>query len=133
MSSRNHGVNDFGYIFTPEMLEKLIAERNPPDIEPDDVWAMAEYMNLEIISEFSGEALPLDENGYDTYYDDYMIYCGDPVFYIPVYATTNLFHAAYASKEELANDLKKRYPNWLPNDPNEIYKGVYHIMGTYYG
>lgn len=133
MSMRDYSVHDFGYVFTAEMIDKIIEKVNPEDIEPGDTYDMADYMGLEYISDFTGEALRLDDNGDDNFRDDMWTYSCESIFYLPIGAYSSLFKAAYQSSEELARCMKARYPEWLPDDLDEIYKGIRHIIGTSFG
>ena len=133
MSMRDYGVNDYGYVFTEEMLEKLIDERFADELDHDDCEILAERMGLEYIGEFTGGAYHLDEKSDDNYNWDTLYYSGDTLYYFPLRSYSNLFSAAYSSKEELITDLKDCHGEWLPNDDNAIYDGVRHIIGTYFG
>lgn len=133
MSMRDYSVHDFGYVFTEEMIEQLIDKLKPNNIEPGDTYEMAQYMGLEYIGEFTGEALHLDEKGDDVYNNDTLTYSDESIFYFPLSTYSSLFQAAYQSPEELARSMKYSYGKWLPDDFDEIYKGVRHIVGTYYG
>lgn len=133
MSMRDYSVHDFGYVFTDEMIDQLIDKLKPNDIKSGDTYEMAEYMGLEYIGEFTGEALHLDEKGDDVYNNDTLTYSDESIFYFPISTYSSLFQAAYQSPEELARSMKYSYGKWLPDDFDEIYKGVRHIIGTYFG
>ncbi len=133
MSMREYSVHDFGYVFTAETIDKFIEKEQPDDIQPGDTYAMAEYMGLEYISDFTGETLHLDENGDDDFRNDSFSYSGESIFYFPICSYSTLFQAAYQSKEELVRCMKARYPKWLPDDLDEIYDGIRHIVGTSFG
>lgn len=133
MSTRDYGVNDYGYVFTEEMLVKLIDERFADEFDRGDCAKLAERMGLEYIGEFTGGAYHLDEKSDDNYDVDTLYYSGDTLYYFPLRSYSNLFSAAYSSKEELIADLKNYHGEWLPDDNNDIYYGVRHIIGTYYG
>jgi len=133
MSSRDYSVHDFGYVFSEENIENLITKLKPGNINPGDTCEMAEYMGLDRIGEFSGEAIRLDELGDDDFGDDTWNYSCDTIYYFPIGTYSSLFKAAYQSPEELARCMKSSYGKWLPDDLNEIYKGIRHIVGTYFG
>ena len=65
MSMHDYGINDYGYVFTDEMIDRLIEKECPNNIDPGNTYAMANLMGLEYIGEFSGEVYHLDENGDD--------------------------------------------------------------------
>ena len=133
MSMRDYSAHDFGYVFTEEMIEQLIDKLQPNNIESGDTHEMATYMGLEYIGEFTGEAIHLNENGDDDYNNDTITYSAESIFYFPIGSHSSLFQAAYQSPEELARSMKYSYGKWLPDDFEEIYKGVRHIVGTYFG
>lgn len=133
MSMRDYGVNDYGYVFTKEMLDQLIEKERPEDLKPGDTYEMAELMGLDCIGEFTGEAYRLDENGNDDFRYNNLSYSCDSIFYFPIKSYSTLFQAAYRSKNELAQCMKRYYPKWLPDDLDEIYNGIRHIVGTYFG
>ena len=133
MSMRDYSVHDFGYVFTAEMIDQVIDKMKPDNINPGDTYEMAEYMGLEYIGEFTGGAIHLNENGDDDYGKDTLTYSDESIFYFPISTYSSLFQAAYQSPEELARSMKYSYGKWIPDDFDEIYKGVRHIVGTYYG
>ena len=127
MSSKDYSVNDFGYVFNAEMIDKIIEKVKPKNIQTGDTYEMAEIMGLQYIGEFTGEAIRLDEVGDDDFRDDAWSYSADSIFYFPIGAYSSLFKAAYQSKEELALCMKSSYRIWLPDDLDEIYNGIRHI------
>lgn len=133
MSMRDYSVHDYGYVFSAEMIDQMIEKKRPDNIELGDTYEMAEYMGLEYVSDFTGEAIRLDENGDDDFRDDMQTYSCESIFYLPIGAYSTLYKAAYQSKEELVRCMKARYPEWMPEDPDEIYKGIRHIIGTSFG
>ncbi len=133
MSMRDYSVHDFGYVFTEEMIEKLIEKEHQKDINPGDTYEMAEYMGLECIGNFTGEAIRLDENGDDDFRDDNYSYSCESIFYFPICSYSTLFQVAYQSKEELARCMKARYSKWIPDGLQEIYDGIRHIVGSSFG
>jgi len=133
MSSRDYSVHDFGYVFTVEMINQVIDKLRPKDINRGDTYEMAEIMGLEYVSDFTGEAVQLDERGDNDFSNDVWTYSGDSIFYFPIGAYSSLFQAAYQSPEELSRCMKCSYSKWLPDDLDEIYRGVRHIVGTSFG
>lgn len=133
MSMRDYSVHDFGYVFSADMIDQMIEKIQPEDIKPGDTYEMAEYMGLEYIGGFTGEALRLDEGGDDDFHDDIQTYSCESIFYLPIGSYSTLFKAAYQSKEELSRYMKVSYPEWMPEDFDEIYKGIRHIIGTSFG
>ena len=91
MSSRDYSVNDFGYVFNAEMIDKIIEKVKPKTIQPGDTYEMAEIMGLQYIGEFTGEAIRLDELGDDDFRDDAWSYSADSIFYFPIGAYSLIF------------------------------------------
>lgn len=133
MGTRDYSVHDFGYVFTEEMIDRIIETVKPNNINPGDTYEMAEYMGLEYVGNFSGEAIRLDELGDDDFHNDSWNYSCDTIFYLPIGTYSTLFRAAYQTKEELALSMKSSYRKWLPDDLNEIYDGIRHIVGSSFG
>ena len=133
MSMRDYSVHDFGYVFNEKMIDKFIEKLKPKNIEPGDTYEMAELMGLEYIGDFTGDALRLDEFGDDDFDDDAWSYSGESIFYLPIGAYSSLFKAAYQSPEELARCMRSTYPKWLPDDLDDIYKGIRHTIRTSFG
>lgn len=134
MSMRDYGVDDFGYVFTEEMIDKMIEAYRPDGIAIGDTHEMAEHMGLDYIGEFTGDVWCLDDNGCDDYRNtECSSYSNECLFFFPLERQPTLFRAAYRSPEELAKDMKNTYGKWLPESLKEIYKGMRHIVGTYYG
>lgn len=133
MSMREYSVHDFGYVFSEKMIDQVIEKMKPKDIELGDTYEMADIMGLEYVGNFTGEAIRLDENGDDDFKDDAWTYSGDTVFYFPIGTYSSLFQAAYQSKAELAVSMRCNYQKWLPDDLDEIYRGIRHIVGSSFG
>ena len=133
MSMRDYSVYDFGYVFTAEMIDQLIDKLRPDNIKLGDTYEMAEYMGLEYIGEFTGDAFHLDAQGDDVYSNDTLTYSDETIYYFPIGTYSSLFQAAYQSSEELARSMKSSYRIWLPDDLDEIYNGIRHIVGTSFG
>ena len=49
MSSKDYSVNDFGYVFNAEMIDKIIEKVKPKNIQLGDTYEMAEIMGLQYI------------------------------------------------------------------------------------
>ena len=130
---RDYSVHDFGYVFTAEMIDLAIEKWKPKDINLGDTYEMAEIMGLEYVSDFTGEAIQLDERGDDDFGKDVQTYSCVSIFYFPIGSYSSLFQVAYQSPEELSRCMKCSYSKWLPDDLDEIYKGIRHIIGSTFG
>lgn len=138
MSMRDYAVNDYGLLMTEEMLKMVAAKvfENYTEEEYDhDPWEfdfdLYERGVVEYISEFSGEAIYVTDDGKDDYGNS-KTYSSDMIYYIPVSKMSTLFKAAYNNIEEIIEEFKNNIGEYLPNDFN--YRPyVCHIVGTYYG
>ena len=81
---RDYSVHYFGYVFTAEMIDLAIEKWKPKDINLGDTYEMAEIMGLEYVSDFTGEAVQLDERGDDDFGKDVQTYSCNSIFYFPI-------------------------------------------------
>ena len=131
MSSKDNALDVYGYIFSEDMLKAIAEEEN---IVYDEISDIFEHMGLDYQSEFTGEAVRIDDNGNEMWNcESTKTYCVSSICYAPVRNWSSLFHAAYSSKEELLEDMRSGYGKWLPESNDELYAGIYHIVGTYFG
>lgn len=93
--------------------------------------AVVDKLGIESISEFSGEAFTINDNG-ESDWSNADIYSGDAIYYVGTSAYPNLFKQAYKDINELIDEFKKKIGKHLPEDFD--YRGsVRHIVGTYFG
>ena len=86
---------------------------------------------VEYISEFTGEAMVIDDNGNDDY-NSSETYNDDTIYYVPTKNYGTLFKAAYANMEELESEFRNKFNKYLPDD-FDYRKHICHIVGTYFG
>ena len=138
MSMRDYAVNDYGLVMTRDMLKTICSkyyreyteERYGKD-EYSFNDALYEEGVIEYISEFTGEAMTIDENGNDDY-NSSEVYNDDTIYYVPTKNYVTLFKAAYANMEELESEFRNKFNKYFPND-FDYRKHICHIVGTYFG
>lgn len=138
MSMRDYAVDDYGLLMTKKML-KAVASKATEDYsdeeydnyEMDFNYELYELGIIETISDFTGEAMKIDADGSDNWYNG-ECFNGECVYYVPVSKYPNIFTAAYKDMDEIANEFKEKLGKYLPNDFDyKLY--IRHIVGTYFG
>lgn len=127
MSMRDYAVNDYGVVFTEEMLKEICKCK---DVNTD-VYDLAEKIGLEFVSEFTGEATRIYTNG-EFDYKTSVIYNDDVLYYLPLYKSGTLFKPAYKCIEEVVEEVTERIGAHLPDD-FDYNSNIRSIVGTYYG
>ncbi len=138
MSMRDYGVADYGLVIEDDAMQ-VIASKLCTDYSEED-WndnqtgyeeEVADKCGLDYISQFSGEALYINDRGY-TSYKEYTTYSDDPIYYLPLHFPT-LFTPAYDSMEDLIDECKMSdVAKYLPED-FDYRNSVRYVVGTYYG
>ena len=138
MSMRDYAVNDYGLVMTRDMLKTICSKHYREYTEEkydDDEYsfndALYEEGVVEYISEFTGEAMVIDDNGNDDY-NSSETYNDDTIYYVPTQNYGTLFKAAYANMEELESEFRNKFNKYLPDD-FDYRKHICHIVGTYFG
>lgn len=135
MSMRDYAVDDYGLLLTNETM-KIIASKVCDDFEDMEEYeygyALYEKDICEYISDFTGEASIVNDNGLDDWAKNGEIYNGDQIYYIPINSYPTLFKAAYNNMDELIEEFKSDVGEYLPDDFN-YRKYIRHIVGTYFG
>lgn len=141
MSMREYGVNDYVLLLTDDTM-KLLASEICEDFSEaeyaEDKYSfnevVEEKIGSEYISEFSGDAVQIRDDGTDDWFSpgNYEAFSGNTIYYIPFYRYPNLFSAAYKNMSEIVDEMKRRVGEYLPHD--FAYRdAIRHIVGTYYG
>lgn len=138
MSMRDYPVNDYGMLITEEMLRTIASNVFDDYTEEEyenDTWSFIDYMYdrsiIEYISEFTGGAICIKDDGTDGY-EIIKTYSDDEIFYIPASRISTLFNAAYNGIGEMIEEFKNNVGKYLPDDFN--YRPyICHIVGTYFG
>lgn len=135
MSMRDYAVSDFGLVLDEETI-KVIASKVFVDFSDDEEedWGYALYdMGIcEHISEFTGEAQEITDNGAFVWGGDYKTYSNDSINYVPISRFPTLFKKAYNNMEEIIDEFKTKLGMYLTED-FDYRSRICHISGTYYG
>jgi hypothetical protein len=138
MGMRDYAVDDYGLLMTTETL-KIIASQICDDYTEEDYNGDEYYYNdmlydadlIDYISDFTGEAMEIDNNGKNEWNAGETYNC-DRIYYVPIGRISTLFKATYNSMDELVNEFKEKLGEYLPDDFD--YRGnIRRIVGTYYG
>lgn len=134
MSMREYAVTEYGLVLN--QAELRIVASQAYDAFDDDIWEYCDDFENRFgvlwISEFTGEAMLVDNNGDDDWRDS-RPFCGDPVFYIPISRYPSLFTCGYKDINELVTEFRNNeIVKYLPED-FDIRSNIRHIVGTYYG
>ena len=131
----NYAVDDYGFLID-EDTAKLIADWEIEGFEDKPFNELAydlfEKEICDYISEFTGEAQQLSDNGLYTWDNQYTPYNGDIIIYIPVKNYPTLFTRPYMNMEEVIKEFKIKLGKYLPKD-FDYRSRICHITGTYYG
>ena len=133
MSMRYYAVDDYGLLLDEETMIMIISKLN---IEPLDRDESLEYVLYdegicEYISEFTGEAQPVNDSGYFDWGSKCMSFRDECIAYVPLKYPT-LFKKAYNNMEEIIDELKSKLGKYLSED-FDYRSRICHICGTYFG
>ena len=137
MSMRDYAVDDYGLVLDKETI-KLIASKIFDDFVDDDEefgdWGYELYDRgvCEYISEFTGEADVINDDGYLDFSRDYESYSGDSIAFVSLAKYPTLFNRAYNNMEEIVDEFKSKIGEYVPED-FDYRSRICHICGTYYG
>lgn len=136
---KDYSISDFGIIFCTKELEYaaliLKAEDNNFEYLDEngdiDEYCVAESIDLEQVSSFTGDAVLVDiDSNYD--YGNVVSFSDETIIYANVQKWSTLFKAAYSSMSEIVDEMKKNYGMYLPCD-FDYKSNIRKIVGTYYG
>jgi hypothetical protein len=132
---RDYAVDDYGLLLDEETI-KVIASKVIDDFSYDATaidWAYELYDHgiCEYISEFTGEAQEIDNNGF-YWGGEINEYSNDVIAYVQAYNYPTLFRRAYNNMDELVEEFKNKLGEYLPDD-FDYRSRIRHICGTYYG
>ena len=133
MSMRDYAVDDYGMVLDAETA-KTICLNLWDDYDGEDYedygYDLYSHEKCEYISEFTGEAYKIDDNG-DIFGASDSYDC-ESLYYISLWVYPSLFNKAYNSMDDIVAELKERIGKYLPEDFDYRSK-IRHIIGTYYG
>lgn len=133
MSMRDYAVSDYGLLLDEETI-KIIASKVLADYTDEDDMAYGLYDKgiCEYISEFTGESIPIREDGYVSWGGDGEDYRCETIAYVPISTFPTLFKKAYENIYEIIDEFKGKVGEYLPDGFD--YRGkLRHISGTYFG
>ena len=138
MSVRDYVVNDYGLIMTRDMLKTICSKYCPDYTEEkydNDEWdfnnKLYEAGIVEYISDFTGESIEIDDNGF-TIYGTGETYYNETIYYVELDKYSTLFDAAYNNMDEIVSEFRWTLRDYLSID-FDYRKYIRHIVGTYYG
>ena len=137
MSTHTYAAEDYGMVLTEKALMALSSKEfdmSPEEIIAEGEWGvycdLAEKRQYDYISNFSGEALFIDDNGYDG--ESVHSYDYDTVYYISVSRYPHIIgDAAYKNVSEIVDEFRERLGDELPD--YDIRGNICHIIGCCYG
>ena len=134
MSTRDYAVDDYGLVLDEETIKMIISKLDvePLDEDTDLAYILYDEGICEYISEFTGEAKVINDEGYFDWNGDYEPYRGDKIAYVPLIEYPTLFKRAYNEIGEIVYELKLKLGEYLPED-FDYRSRICHICGTYYG
>lgn len=133
MSMRDYAVSDYGLLLDEETIKIIYSKALPYCTEEDDmVYELYNHGICEYISEFTGESIPIREDGYVTWGGDSEDYRCETIVYVPTSNFPTLFKKAYENIDEIIDEFKGKLGEYLPDDFNYRDK-IRHISGTYFG
>ena len=133
MSMRDYAVSDYGLLLDEETI-KIVASKVLEDYTDEDDMAYGLYNEgiCEYISEFTGESIPIREDGCVSWGDDGENYRCETIAYVPTSNFPTLFKKAYENIDEIIDEFKGKVGEYLPDGFD--YRGkIRHISGTYFG
>lgn len=135
MSMRDYAMEDYGLVLDEDTINDIASQIFEDYTENTEVyWGYELYDRgiCEYISEFTGEAQEIDDNGTFYWGGDYEGYSGEALCYVPLTKYPTLFKRAYNSMDEIVDEFKSKLGKYLPEDFDYRSK-ICHICGTYYG
>lgn len=134
MSMRDYAVDDYGLVLDKEDVKMIITNIGVDIVDEDFDFSYGLYDEgiCEYISEFTGEAQAINDDGYFDFSRDYESYRGDSIAYVPLAKYPTLFKRVYNNMEEIIDEFKSKIGEYVPED-FDYRSRICHICGTYYG
>lgn len=136
MSMRDYAVNDYGLVFNSNHMQ-LLASQLCDDYTDEGYKedgraydeAVADILALEWISDFTGEAIYVED---DAAWGDANYYNSELIYYLGISKYPTLFKAAYNTVDDVIEEFKTKVGKYLPD--NSPYRDRFrYIVGTYFG
>ena len=135
MSMADYAVHDYGMLLDEDIVNDIASQIFEDYTENSMAyWGYELYDKgiCEYISEFTGEAQEIDDNGTFAWGSAGELFNGDNIAYVPLCKYPTLFSKAYNNMEEIIKEFKTKLGKYLPE--NFDYRSrIRHICGTYYG
>lgn len=139
MSMREYAVNEYGLLLdekTMKTLAKKICEDYTDENYDEDPYGFnedieAKFGNIDYISNFTGQAFKLTDDGDDDYHSETSYFNDDAVYILAADNSPSLFKAAYANMDEMIAEFRSQLDSYLPNFAYRSH--IKHFVGTYYG
>lgn len=133
MSMRDYAVSDFGLLLDEETI-KVIGFKVLEDYTDEDDMAYGLYDKgiCEYISDFTGEAMRISDNGGIIWSSDCEDFSHEVIAYVPASNFPTLFERAYENIYDLIDEFKGKLGKYLP-DGFDYRDKIRHISGTYFG
>lgn len=133
MSMRDYAVSDFGLLLDEETI-KIIGFKVLKDYTDEDDMAYELYNEgiCEYISDFTGEAMRISDNGGIIWSSDCEDFRHEVIAYVPASNFPTLFERAYENIYDLIDEFKGKLGEYLP-DGFDYRDKIRHISGTYFG
>lgn len=113
-------------------FRRLLAENDWFSVsDAHDVLEAANMEDVVHCSEFDGEANPSTGDGFGDEKSAPIRFDDDYLVYLAPMASSSLFKPAYASKDELLDEYRRRLGDWLPAD-FPYARFVMDVSGTYF-
>ena len=138
MSMRDYAVDEYGLLLDEKTM-KLLAKKICDDYTDKDYYedpysfnesVEAKFSGIDYISNFTGEAFSLDDEGNDEYRGS-ISFSDDTVYILTASNAPSLFKAAYTNIDEMVSEFIELLGNYLPNF---VYRNnIKHLVGTYFG
>ena len=136
---REYAVDTYGILLDEDLMKQLASkicdDYSDGDYE-EDPYGFNETVEealtcVDYISNFSGEAFPIEDDGRETTLDS-EDYSEEAVYILTASRTPSLFKAAYKNIDEMVEDFKYAIGIYL-NPDFDYRKRVRHFVGTYWG
>lgn len=135
MSMRDCAIDDYGLVLNKDTINDIASQIFKDYTEnTDSYWGYELYDKgiCEYISEFTGEAQELTDDGVYTWGGACEDYECDTICYIPLSKYPTLFKRAYNNMEEIIEEVKSKVGEYLTED-FDYRNNIRHICGTYFG
>lgn len=137
MSMRDYAVNTYGLYLDEEDIRTIYANYYEKEIDEelslhDLLWELYEDSVIDFESDFTGEAIALDDKGNPEWCDVLEYYSSEAVYYVQLAYQPSLLNCPYRDLDEAVAELRNAMDGLLPND-FDYRKQLCLICGTYFG